>query len=153
VVDDEINNLRALRRALRGEYKVFTAANGEDALDILKKEDIAAIIADHLMPEMTGIELLEISLKKYPNTIRVILTSYTSEELLMDAINKTHAHGFISKPWHPEEVKNLIGKWIENYENSQKVEVEIEQLRKQVGKSESKPEKISWWRRLFRLKE
>jgi signal transduction histidine kinase len=108
VVDDEVGTLNALQRALRREYSVFTAINGEDALAIMEQNDIALIIADYRMPGMTGVELLEKSLQKYPNTIRVILTAYANEKLLMDAINMIRIHGFLAKPWEPEEIKALI---------------------------------------------
>jgi len=118
VVDDEVSNLNALQRALRHEYNVFTATNGEDALSVMEKNNIALIMADYRMPGITGIELLEKARQKHPDTIRVILTAYTDKELLMDAINAAHVHGYLVKPWEPEEVKSTIKKGIEAYEAS-----------------------------------
>jgi len=132
VVDDEESNLNALRRALRHEYKVFSANNGKDALAIMHQNDIALIIADHRMPGMTGIELLEKALQEYPNTIRVILTSYTGEELLMDAINTVHAHGFLSKPWEPEEVRSIVEKWIKTHKALESLEEKASYLREEM---------------------
>ena len=120
VVDDELSNLSALKRLLRHKYRVFSATSGEDALAIMRQRDIALIIADHRMPSMTGVELLEKIFRRYPNTIRIMLTAYASEQLLIDAINRIHAHGFIAKPWEPEEIESIVGKWIANYSRGNK---------------------------------
>ena len=117
VVDDDMSNLNALKRALRREYNVFLATNGQDALSIMEQNDIDLIIADHRMPGMTGMELLEKILQKHPDIIRIVLTAYADERLFMDAINIVHAHGLISKPWEPEEIKAIAKKWIDQRYN------------------------------------
>jgi CheY-like chemotaxis protein len=115
IVDDEVPNLNALERTLRSEYNVFSATNGEDALCIMEQADIGFIIADHRMPGMTGVELLEKTLERHPDTIRTILTAYTDEHLLMDAINRIRIHRYIRKPWKPEEMMAIVREVIENY--------------------------------------
>ena len=116
IVDDEIGNLNALERTFRREYNVYAATNGEDALATMGENDIALIIADHRMPGMTGVEFLERTLEKYPDTIRIILTAYTDEKLLMDAINMGHVYSYITKPWEPEELRNIVREGIGAYE-------------------------------------
>jgi CheY-like chemotaxis protein len=116
IVDDEVNNLRALERTFRDEYNVFSATNGEDALSIMQQNNIALIIADHDMPGMTGVEFLERTWQKCPDTIRILLTEYSNEKLLMDAINMGHVYGYITKPWEPEEIKGIIRGGLEAYE-------------------------------------
>jgi len=116
IVDDEVGNLNALERTLKDEHNVFLATNGEDALAIMEQNDIALIVADHRMPGMTGVEFLEKTLKKYPDTIRVILTAYTDEQLLMDAINTGHVYSYVTKPWKPEEIKAVVREGLEAYE-------------------------------------
>ncbi len=123
IVDDEVANLNALERTLKGlkrtlkdEYSIFLATNGKDALSIMERNDIGFIIADQRMPGMTGIEFLEKTLDEHPDAIRIMLTAYTDEGLLMDAINKVHVHGYISKPWEPEEIATIIQAGIGNQE-------------------------------------
>ncbi len=122
IVDDEQANLSALKRTLRvlkqtfdHEYNIFSATNGDDAWSIIERNDISFIIADHLMPGMTGVELLEKTLQKYPDTIRIILTAHTDEKLLIDAINRVHVHGYIIKPWEPEDIIEVVKQGYENY--------------------------------------
>jgi CheY-like chemotaxis protein len=129
-VDDEIHVLNALRRTLRREYNIFTATSGEDALVVMEQEDIALIITDYRMPGMTGLELLEKILQKCPDTIRMIITSYADQKLLMDAINVGHVHRYIPKPWEPEEVRSIVREGIGAYE---RIRANKEASQKKIG--------------------
>ena len=102
VVDDEPANLQKLERAFVNRYDVFSAGSAKEALQILETAGIDAIITDQKMPDMTGIELLEISQKSYPHLVRIILTGYTDVEDLIAAINTGKVHKYITKPWEPE---------------------------------------------------
>jgi len=116
IVDDEPGNLNTLERTFKCDYNVFPATNGEDALAIMDQSDIALIITDHRMPGMTGIAFLEKAQQKSPDTIRIILTAYTDEKLLMEAINAGHVYGYVDKPWDIRELKAIVDKGIEAYE-------------------------------------
>ena len=96
VVDDERVILNTLKRTFRRKYNVFLALNGEDALSIMEQNDIDLIIADYLMPDMTGTELLKRASKKYPKTNRIILSAYSDEEPFMDAVDSGHVHRCIT---------------------------------------------------------
>jgi len=125
LVDDEVNNLNALERTLRSGYNIFSATSGRDALSILEENDIDLIIADHRMPGMTGIEFLEKVWQKYPDTIRIILTAYTNQKLLMDAVNMVNAHGYLTKPWDPDEVRSIVRRWQLSQAAQKRLETEI----------------------------
>jgi len=118
LVDDELHALRALERTLRQENNVFTATNGEDALSIMEKNEIALIMTDQRMPGMAGIELLAKVRQKYPDTVRIILTAYavTDKNLLVDAINVGYVYRYLTKPWEPEEIKAVVREGIKTYE-------------------------------------
>ena len=62
VVDDEVPNLRLLRRVLSEEHDIFEAQSGKEGLDLLGSETISLVITDQRMPNMTGVQLLEQSL-------------------------------------------------------------------------------------------
>ncbi len=130
LVDDELNSLNSLKRALKSEYNVLLASNGEDALAIMKQHDIHLVIADYLMPGMTGVELLEKVLQDHPNTVRVILTAYSDEKLLMDAINIANAHGCLTKPLTTEEIRTAVKKWNASEIERKRTEKELEETRK-----------------------
>jgi len=116
VVDDEPSNLNAIRRTLRHEYNVLTATNGEEGLKLVEENEIALIITDQRMPGMTGVEFLEKTLEKSPDTIRIILTGYADIEALIESINTGRVYRFITKPWNPIELKVTLKRAVEQYE-------------------------------------
>jgi transcriptional regulator with GAF, ATPase, and Fis domain len=128
VVDDEIHNLEALERAFRGEYKVFTAKDGQEAIKLMEKEEFALILTDQRMPGITGVELLGISLKYFPNAIRMILTSYTDAEELLEAINTGRVYRYIIKPWNASELRITIKRALESYHLARELEKKMEEL-------------------------
>jgi adenylate cyclase len=118
IVDDELGNLNALERTFRREYNVFSATSGEDALSIISQNDIALIVSDHCMPGMTGVELLEEARQKYPNIVRIILTAYTDDKAVADAVNKGHVFSLMSKPWNPNEMRAIVKEGIKIYQTT-----------------------------------
>ena len=119
IVDDEKANLEKLRRTFIHDYRVYEAMSGVQAVELLKRYPMTAIIADQKMPEMSGIELLRLSQEISPDSVRVILTGYTHVEDLMDAINEGHVHRYITKPWDPKSLSQQLGHEIKNWELKQ----------------------------------
>jgi len=119
IVDDDSTVLNALTESLRSECDVFSATNGQDALTIVQEEDINLVISDQKMAGMTGVELMGRLARNHPNIIRVIITGYVEDELLMDAINVGHVYGVIAKPWRINELRAIVKKGIIHYEKTQ----------------------------------
>ena len=116
VVDDEKEILRSLTLTFEDDYEVFTASSGTEALETLQQQDIALIIADQRMPEMTGAELLAKTLQTNPHIIRIILTGYTDTASLVQAINQGQIYQYITKPWERQELRIVVKRALENYE-------------------------------------
>ncbi|HEY5190773.1 MAG TPA: response regulator [Candidatus Deferrimicrobium sp.] len=77
LVDDEVNILNALERLfLDRDVRVLRAGNGEEALGIVRKEPVAVVVSDNLMPGMRGVDLLSRVRDLSPDTVRVLLTGY-----------------------------------------------------------------------------
>lgn len=113
-VDDEQPNLRGFKSSFRRHYNIFTALNAEEALEILKENEIHLIISDHRMPGLTGTELLRRVHSIDPTIIRMILSGFIKLEELKEATGSFGIHDFIGKPWDFDELKgifdNLLGK-------------------------------------------
>jgi two-component system, NtrC family, response regulator HupR/HoxA len=116
LVDDELANLQKLQRTFMGQYNVHLAQSGKTALEILQNTSVDAIITDQKMPDMTGIEFLEISQKTYPNLVRIILTGFTDVDDLIAAINNGKVHRYITKPWEPDDLRLAVQDSIEKME-------------------------------------
>ncbi len=109
VVDDEPDNLDLLYRTFRRDFQVYKAHDALSALQILDKEgEMAVIISDQRMPEMNGTEFLSLTVERFPDTIRILLTGFTDVEDLVAAINSGQVFKYITKPWSPEKLKTLV---------------------------------------------
>src|SRR5437016_7309418 len=126
-VDDDPGVSRAIARDLRQhyseDYRIRRAQAGPAALDALKElklrdERVALLLADHRMPEMTGVEFLEEARVLYPQARRVLLTAYADTEAAIGAINRADVHYYLLKPWDPPEerlypvIDDLLEDWL-----------------------------------------
>jgi CheY-like chemotaxis protein len=117
VVDDEPDNLDLLYRTFRREFQVLRAESGAAALEILSTEgEVAVIISDQRMAEMKGTEFLSRTVPQFPHTMRIILTGFTDVEDLVDAINAGQVYKYITKPWDPHELKVVVQRAAETYD-------------------------------------
>jgi two-component system response regulator HupR/HoxA len=116
IVDDEPAIRESLELTLAGDYRIFTAESGEEGLEILAREDIACIIADQVMPAMSGVEFLEKASERNPAAIRMMLTGYADMPSLMRAINESRIYRYIPKPWEPDELRLNVQRALETYE-------------------------------------
>lgn len=114
-VDDEQNIIAALRRLMRREgYDISSANSGDEALELLKNsEPFDLIVSDFRMPGMTGTELLSEVHKRYPDTIRIILSGYSEATAILDAINEGAIYKYFTKPWNDEHLKLDIRRAVE----------------------------------------
>ena len=114
VVDDEAIIRESLHDWLSDAgYQVFTAENGPQALEILEKERLGIVIADLVMPEMDGIELMKKAKEILPNLGVIIITAYGSIPTATAAMREG-AYDYIEKPFCPERVELLIEKMLEH---------------------------------------
>ncbi len=113
-VDDDPAVSRAVARDLRKQYaedyRIIRADSGQEALDALKEltlrgEQVAVLLADYRMPNMTGLQFLEHAMDLFPRARRVLLTAYADTDAAIQAINVVDLDHYLLKPWHPPEEK------------------------------------------------
>lgn len=118
-VDDEINVLKALRRMFADEddYELFIAESGQEGLELLAAEsDIRLVVSDYRMPGMNGVEFLTQVCKKWPDTIRIVLSGFADTAAVVEAINLGRIYKFIPKPWNDDELKTTIATALQHQE-------------------------------------
>ena len=107
-VDDEKRILTALRSIFRREYDVCIANSGREALAVLESKPVDVIVSDQRMPNMLGHELLAEVHKRYPKTMRLLLTGFMDKEAIVDTINEGEIYRFINKPWNNDDIHKTI---------------------------------------------
>ncbi|HLE21188.1 MAG TPA: sigma-54 dependent transcriptional regulator [Vicinamibacteria bacterium] len=123
VVDDDASMQRMLRQRLEREgYAVQTAPNGEEGLDLIRKEVFNLIITDLRMPKLRGDELVRAVSQFNPNIPIIVMTAYgevnEAVELMQDGI-----YHYVTKPFDVEDlvlkVKRALDKQITTSEARQ----------------------------------
>jgi serine phosphatase RsbU (regulator of sigma subunit) len=133
VVDDELANLQKLHRTFVNRYTVLAASSGGEALDLARRnQEIAVIVADQRMPDMTGIEFMQRTLAFLPHAIRIILTGFTDADVLMEAINSCKVYRYMIKPWDPPDLLMTVERGLEAY----RLAAENENFRKELIRRE-----------------
>lgn len=113
IVDDEQSYRQLLTLVFETEgYKVRTARNGREGVEMLQAEPSDLVISDVRMPDMDGIELLSAARELLPDLGVVLMTAYASVETARDAF-KLGADDFIQKPFDVEELKMIVKKTLE----------------------------------------
>ena len=113
VVDDSDIMRKVIKRVLSlAGFEVdaiHEAGDGQQALDVLDANWIDIVLTDINMPVMTGSELLN-RMKQSDDmkNIPVIMVSTEAREDRIDEIMNAGAAGFISKPFKPEDVRDII---------------------------------------------
>jgi len=136
IVDDEPANLRTLARLFNQDYHLVTAASGTEALTLLEQHDVALLISDQRMPEMTGIELMKNTVAVRPHMVRILLTGYTDVEALIDSINSGLVYRYMTKPWNNDELRAVVSEGLKYYELSKSkclLEMENQRLLDRLG--------------------
>jgi CheY-like chemotaxis protein len=108
VVDDDPKSLRLMEAKLTQEgYRVVTAQNGKDALEMIKLEKPGLVLLDILMPEMDGIETLK-RIKTIDQDIYVAMVTALWDEKEAKKTFEAGAYEYITKPIDMEYLKLAV---------------------------------------------
>jgi len=108
-VDDEPLVLQGLKRMLRRErteWDMTFVESGREALEMMEITSIDVVVSDMRMPGMNGAELLEQVTARHPETVRIILSGYADQDLVLKSIGT--AHQYLAKPCDPITLKATI---------------------------------------------
>ncbi len=115
-IDDDELVLSSAQRFLRDKkINCEVCPSPTKALDILNAEKFSVVIVDQRMPEMTGVELLEIIRSKHPQTTRIMITGFLDGNTLEESINRAGVFRYVTKPWNEDELAADIHRAFEHH--------------------------------------
>ncbi|HET7456023.1 MAG TPA: HD domain-containing phosphohydrolase [Gemmatimonadaceae bacterium] len=113
VVDDEPRLRQALVRLMESDgFTCLEAANGADALEMLRRMPVTLVLSDLRMPQMDGVELLREVRARYPDTAVVLITAVAEVETAVSCL-AIGAMDYLTKPFHLEEVRARVSQALE----------------------------------------
>lgn len=129
-VDDEQSIRNAIERIYleRNDVRCLFAASGQEGLDILEREEVWVVVSDYQMPGICGVEFLSRVKRMRPDTLRIMMTAYADLSIAIDAINKSEAFRFITKPWNNQELLDTVDEALMRYQIIQSLRSEDETL-------------------------
>ena len=107
-VDDEPDLIETFVNNFEDVFEVLTATSGPQALDVLRSREVAVLVTDQRMPGMHGLEVIRAGLEIRPDLVPIILTGFTNDRDLIEAINLQRIYRYIPKPWNAEELQHTI---------------------------------------------
>jgi DNA-binding NtrC family response regulator len=112
-VDGEPDFLELVRLSYGREFSLHTAVDGATALEIVRRHDVAVLVADQRMPGVTGLEVIARARDIRPEVIPFLFTRYTDVESQVDAIDLGDVLRYIPKPFEPHELRAVLRQAIE----------------------------------------
>ncbi len=126
-IDDEPLVLNAIERDLRShfrnDYRIMKALSGQEGLEALQQlklrnAQVALLLVDQRMPNMTGTEFLSLAMSYFPEARKVLLTAYADTQAAIASINQIGLDYYLMKPWDPPDQRlypvldDLLSGWL-----------------------------------------
>lgn len=134
-VDDEtlvLEGLQRMLRHMRAEWEMIFLPGGEEALALMAQQPVDVVVTDMLMPGMNGAALLNEVMKRYPQTVRFVLSGHADKDLIMKCVGTTHQ--YLAKPCDAEALKAAVQR-----ASHLGASLQNDKLKRLVGKMERLP--------------
>jgi DNA-binding NtrC family response regulator len=113
-VDDDEAMLSTVVRCLRREaLEVRSTTSATEALGWVATDDIAVLVSDYEMPEMTGAQLAGQAKRIRPETVRILLTGRRSLDVAIDGINQGEIFRFLNKPFEDRVLRGAVAEAVQ----------------------------------------
>jgi PAS domain S-box-containing protein len=115
LVDDEPQMLVALEDLLSDRFEVLKAQSAARALEVLESDrEIAVVITDQRMPEMSGDEFLS-RMGDSSDAARILLTGFADLASVTRSVNTGRLFAYVAKPWNPEDLLMRVERAAEQF--------------------------------------
>ena len=121
LVDDEPQVLLALEDLLGDDFAVLKTASPEEALKMVANDrEIAVVLSDQRMPEMTGDELLA-RIDGSSDAKRILVTAFADLSAVIRAVNNGQLFAYVTKPWNPTDLVLMVQKAADHFRLTQEL--------------------------------
>lgn len=113
-VDDEDMVLQGLQRSMRvmrNDWDMTFVDSGAKALEFMEKSPVDVVVSDMRMPGMSGAQLLAEVMKRFPKTVRLVLSGHADQDMILQCVGSTHQ--YLSKPCDPEQLRATVRRAME----------------------------------------
>ena len=127
-VDDDEEILASVGRALRREqsFEVRTTLDHQQVLDWVHREEVAVLVSDYEMPEITGAQLAGLVKRIRPETVRILLTGRQTIDTAIDGINQGEVFRFLQKPFDDKQLRAAVFEGTQRHEELMAMSVDRE---------------------------
>lgn len=122
VVDDDKLIVTMISDIFKRDFVIHGAYDGKQAIALLKEHTFTAVLCDHMMPGMTGVNVLSDCATLQPNAVRILCTASESVKDIRDAVNVARVHRVVGKPFRPLDLESTVLGAIREAELSQENE-------------------------------
>ncbi len=146
-VDDEDIVLKSLKRELLNtlghRYIIETASGGTEALELFEEVladgyEVPLVIADQIMPDMKGDEVLRRMYEHSPKTLTILLTGQAAMQDVINAVNHANLYRYIAKPWEKIDLAMTVKEALKRYLQDRELELQLALLKETNNTLEAK---------------
>ncbi len=114
LVADDQPNIRRLLEALflKEGFAVLVAENGQKAVELAASNPVDILISDLIMPDMTGVEVLQKIKSLHPQSTAIIITAYGTIKSAVEA-TRCGAYDYLQKPFDNEDIRRIVKRAME----------------------------------------
>ncbi len=139
VVDDEGAIRYSVSKTLeRVGYRVITASSGEEALDLMERQDFDVVLTDIRMPGISGVDLLAMIREKSPDIVVILMTGYASLGTAVESL-RLGAHDYLIKPSSSEDIRESVRRGMERSVNLRRRRELLANIRSNVNELSTTP--------------
>lgn len=128
-VDDSKATINSVSELFSGEDVVIhSASSAEEALQLVRKNEIAVVVSDNIMPGMRGIHFLSLVKKISPDTVKILMSAFADLSSALEAINTSEVFRFLMKPFKDEELLQAVNEGLRRYRTKMSMRKEDENV-------------------------
>lgn len=126
--------LALMQYYLSKDFTVFLARSAEEALELLQREQLHAVVSDQNLGDgLMGVDLLKRVAELQPHAARILVTASQKLEDAQKAINEARVNHFLTKPFTEQELKNTVGQAVHNAALLAIRDKMVQELKEQLG--------------------